>query len=263
MRPQTLASLASLLLLTLSSAPSVFANAADDAQQSASPETLSHARVVRLSFVKGSVATLKPGSNHWVRATLETPIEEGFSIVTTRGSAAELQFENGSTIRLGELSRMDFVQLALAPHGGHVNHMTLDLGVATMNVIPERHDEYVLNVSGVSLTPHGKTEFRTDSTRGRLRVEVFKGRVQAAGPNQSEKLAKNRVLAYDRAAGGAFQVTAQIQKDEWDKWVQARDEQAILAAYGQTVGFGDLRYAWESDLVPFGGFGLADLGDGF
>jgi ferric-dicitrate binding protein FerR (iron transport regulator) len=262
MRSQTLVSLASLLLLTLSSAPSVLANAADDAQQSPSPEPLSHARVVRLSFVKGTVAARRPGSNEWVRATLETPIEEGFSIVTTRGGAAELQFENGSTIRLAEFSRVDFVQLALAPHGGHVNHMTLDRGIATMNLVPERHDEYVLNVSGVSLTPHGKTEFRTDSGRDRLRVEVFKGHVLAADATQSEKLAKNHALAYN-PAGGPFQVTAQIQKDAWDKWVQAREEQAILAAYGETVGFGDLRYAWESDLVPFGGFGLADLGDGF
>lgn len=261
MRQRTLVFLASLLLLTLSFASPVLANA-DDAQQAPSSESLSHARVVHLSFVKGTVAVRKPDSRQWTRATLETPIEEGFSIVTGRNSFAELQFENGSTVRLGEFSHIDFVQLALAPHAGHVNHMTLARGVATMNIDPQRHDEYVLNVSGVSLTPHGKTEFRTDFGRDRLRVEVFKGHVLAADSTQSEKLAKNHALAYN-PAGGPFQVTADIQKDAWDKWVQARDQQAMLALYGQSIGIGDLRYEWESTLVPFGGFGAADVGDGF
>ena len=36
------------------------------------------------------------------------PIQEGFSAATAKKSFAELQFENGSTVRLGELTGVDF-----------------------------------------------------------------------------------------------------------------------------------------------------------
>ena len=87
---------------------------------------------------------------------------------------------------------IDFTQLALTPQGGHINHLTLDGGYATLHVIPQRNDEYLLSASGVSLAPHGKTEFRTDLNQDHLRVEVFSGHVQATDSNQSETLAKEQ-----------------------------------------------------------------------
>jgi hypothetical protein len=257
MRRQSSVFYAVLLLVTLYFAPSVIANP-DDAQAT-SPTGVSHARVVSLSLVSGTVIARRPGSTKWNRATLDTPIEEGVSIATAKHSFAEVLFENGSTVRLGELSRIDFTQLALAAHSGHINRLNLVIGFATMHVMPKRHDEYVLNASGASLTPHGKTEFRTDLNRGGLRVEVMSGQLQAADSDQSEQLRKNQVLTYDDG-GGAFQVTNSIQIDDWDRWVQTRDrEQASL------VGYSD---GWDAS-VPFGFGGsmgaLAGVlgGDGF
>jgi hypothetical protein len=218
--------------------------------------SLSHARVVSLSMVQGVVAVRKPDTGTWVRATLSAPIEEGFTIATERNSFAEVQFENGSTMRIGEFSRVEFKQLALAPHSGHVNRMSLVVGVATINVIPARHDVYVVMASGVNITPHGRAEFRTDLKGGHMRVEVFNGRVLAADSKESEVLAKNHALAYDYRSGAAFQETKAIQRDAWDKWVQERDRDADLAAYRRTEDpnnpSGGLLYGWD-DLVPFGG----------
>ena len=56
---------------------------------------LSHVRVVRLSFVEGTVTVRRPGSEEWASASVNTPIEEGFSIATGKKSFAEVQFENG------------------------------------------------------------------------------------------------------------------------------------------------------------------------
>ena len=67
---------------------------------------------------------------------VNTPIQEGFSLATDKKSFAEVQFENGSTVRLGELSGIDFTQLALSPQGGHINHLTLDQGYATSASFP-------------------------------------------------------------------------------------------------------------------------------
>jgi len=131
--------------------------------------------------------------------------------------------------------------------------LTLAVGFATINVIPKRHDEYVLTATGVSLQPHGKTEFRADLRHGHLRVEVFNGHVRAADSNQFRELRKNQVLACDYTTGGTIHVTDAIQIDEWDKWVQARNRQVRLSAYTDPPAG---MYSWENDLIPFGGLGL-------
>jgi ferric-dicitrate binding protein FerR (iron transport regulator) len=262
MRQQKSVFIAVFSLLTLSWVPFVLAGTGD-APESPSAAGLSHARAVSLTLVAGTVIARKPGTTKWIRATLNTPVEQGVSIATARHSFAEVQFENGSTVRLGELSRIDFVQLALAPPNGHIDHLTLAVGLATINVVSGRHDDFVLNSSGATLTPCGKTEFRTDLNHGRLRVEVFRGHIQAADSSQSEKFGKNHVLASDRRTGGVFQMSASIQLDDWDKWVQARDRQASLAAYGNQVSsINGLLYGWD-DLIPFGGMGTlpAAFGD--
>ena len=41
---------------------------------------------------------------------MNTPIQEGFALSTWPNSFAEVEFENGSTARLGELSKVDFTQ---------------------------------------------------------------------------------------------------------------------------------------------------------
>lgn len=252
-------STATFFLLTLCFTPSILANQ-DNAKEPPSVPSISHAQVVSLSLVEGTVLTRRPGFPKWERATLNAPIEEGCSIATARHSFAEIQFENGSTVRVGELSRLDFTKMVLAPHKGRVNYLTLAFGLATIHVFPKRHDEYLLNASSATLMPHGGTEFRADLKHGYLRVEVFHGYVQVADLNVSENLRKNQSLVRDsNAPNGAVPVTSTIQVDEWDKWVMARDRQASLAAYEAA---GDLMNGWAEELVPLGSMGPTDYGDG-
>lgn len=268
MRRQRLAILPGVLFVAFCS--STFTLAQTDDARSADSHTSevptvrslpgkSHARVVSLSLVEGTVIERGPGSGKWVRAALETPIQEGVSIVTARHSFAEVQFENGSTVRLGELSRIDFTELTLAPRGGYVDGLRFRAGFVTIHMLPSRHDECVLDASGASLMPRGKTEFRTDLSRGHLRIEVFSGHVQVADSTHAEKLRKNQVLAYDYPARSGFRVRDAIQMDAWDKWVRARDRQADLAAYNNQSP-GGLLYGWD-ELIPFGGMGAFPYGD--
>ena len=75
---------------------------------------LSRVRVVRLSYVSGTVAVKRASSSEWAKAMVNTPLEEGFAVSTSADSYAEVEFENGSTARLGEFPKIDFSQLALA-----------------------------------------------------------------------------------------------------------------------------------------------------
>ncbi len=212
---------------------------------------VSHARVVRLSYISGTVAVKRPGTNEWAKAMVNTPIQEGFSLSTSAGSYAEVEFENGTAAQLGELSQLDFVQLALGSRGEKLNRLRFAQGYATFHLIPEHGDEYTVEAGGATLSPSAKNEFRTNLDQNQLTVEVFKGWVKVETPNDSVKLGKDKVLEYNAQTDQAFNIRSGIQKDAWDRWAEARDRQSLLARKDSAVpGPGSL-YGW-SDLDAYG-----------
>ncbi len=214
-------------------------------------ETLSHVRVVRLSYVSGTVAIKRPGATEWAKALVNTPIQEGFTISTADHSYAEVQFENGSTARLGELSKLDFTQLALGPTGDKLNKMSLEQGYASFHFLPERGDVYSVEVAGATIAPRGKAEFRTDFNPPRLRVEVFNGSVDFDGSAKSLKLGKDKVLDFNTQTAETVALNSGISEDDWDHWVKGRDRQSTLALQESAVGASGPIWGW-SDLDAYG-----------
>ena len=223
----------------------------EDAAQSPQPAKLLHIRVVRLSFAEGTVSVRRPGSDQWAAATVNTPLQEGFTVATARNSFAEVEFENGSTVRLGEGSSLDFTQLALTQDGGHVNHLKITDGYATFKITPEHHDDFLLNVSGISLVPRGEATFRTDLDSQQVRVEVFRGELNCSDANQTEKLGKNHSLVRMIDSHEPFQISGGVHKDEWDKWIDARDDQASLVADNNAMALNAAMFGWD-DLFVYG-----------
>jgi hypothetical protein len=227
-------------------------------------QAFSHARVVRLSYVSGTVAVKRSGSAEWTNAIVNTPIQEGFELSTSATSYAEVEFENGSSARLGELSQMAFNQLALDAEGNKLNRLTFEQGYATFHFMPEHHDAYSVMVADATLTPSGKSEFRTDLNQDRVRVEVFNGTVDVTGRSGSTKLGKDKVLEFNPGgAEVAFNIQQGITKDSWDKWAEARDNQVQLSMRNQAVpgqgmyGWGDLGAYGEWAMIPGFGYGWA------
>ena len=215
-------------------------------------QPVSHVRVVRLSYLSGTVAVKRPGATEWAKALVNTPVQEGFEISTSADSFAEVEFENGSTARLGELSHLAFDQLALDAEGDKLNRMTFEQGYATFHFLPEKHDAYSVKIADATLTPSGKSLFRTDLDKGHVRVEVFNGSVQIVAPSGSAKLGKDKILEYNTGTTEvAFNIQQGIVKDSWDKWTEARDSQASLALNDQAVAAHGPVYGW-SDLDTYG-----------
>src|SRR6202035_4027221 len=70
---------------------------------SAKAQDYSNIRIVRLSFVEGSVQYQRPGES-WQDAQMNLPIQEGFAVRTGDGYA-EVEFETSLAIRLGRIRR--------------------------------------------------------------------------------------------------------------------------------------------------------------
>jgi hypothetical protein len=229
----------------------------------AAQQAVSHVRVVRLSYVSGTVGVRRAGAAAWTRALVNTPVQEGFEVSTSAGSFAEVEFENGSTARLGEFSQLTFDQLALDAEGDKLNRMTFEQGYATFHFLPEKHDTYSVKVADATLTPSGKSVFRTDFDKGHVRVEVFNGSVEVVARSGSEKLGKDKTLEYDTSMTEvAVNSRRGTVKDDWDKWTEARDSQATLAlndqavaAHGPVYGWSDLDAYGEWAMIPGFGYG--------
>jgi hypothetical protein len=241
-----------LFVLLATTLTALVTSGAIDAQEP-SP-ALSEARALRLSFVQGTVTIQRPGSSTWTQASANTPLQEGFSVATAQGGFAEIQFENGSTVRLGQLSRVDFNKLALASRGRELNRVTFEEGYATFHFMPGLRDEYLVETAGLTLAPRGKAEFRTDIHGQQTRVEVFEGEVEVSDSHQTEKLGTEKVLTCDVSTGAPFQITQGIEKDDWDKWVEAKDEQSTLAYHASAISIDGPMYGWD-DLDTYGDWG--------
>jgi hypothetical protein len=225
----------------------------------------SHVRIVRLSFTEGTVTVQRPDVEEWASAPTNTPLQEGFKLQTAEDSFAETEFENSSTARLGQLSLLEFTQLALAPSGAKVNRMTLHQGYATFNCLPEGDDFYEVTAGGATLTPHGKTRFRVDFEQGTLMVKVFKGSVEVMSPEGTGTLGQNTVLQILPGDEEPFQISQGITKDAWDEWVEERENRVEMVQnagapepYSSYVGngmFGFMDLVYYGNWVDLPGYG--------
>jgi uncharacterized protein DUF6600/FecR-like protein len=218
----------------------------------------SHARVVRLSFVEGTVTVQRPDVSEWSSAPVNTPIQEGFKLSTAEDGYAEVEFENGSAARLGQTGLIEFDQLGLASSGGKINRMTLDQGYATFTFQagPDDVNEVRVGDATIEVAPSSKARFRTDLQNGALRVEVFKGSVSVASPEGSQELDQDMVVEIRTGAEQAFVVNKGITKDAWDKWVDEREKALAASLSHPAPGLGpndvnSVTYGWN-DLNNYG-----------
>jgi hypothetical protein len=202
--------------ITLLPAPKVIA------QDSSQP------RVIRLSFVEGTVSVSRPDATDWATAPVNTPIQEGDHLSTDKNSYAEVQFEDGSTVRLGEQTQVDFDQLGVDDSGNRVSMMSLADGYATFHFVPRGGDAYTIAVAHTTLQPQGSPQselvVRVDVDQEAMRAEVFKGTAEFDASDGQETVGADQVLQYEAGSGEGYAITNGITRDAWDNWVEQRDQ---------------------------------------
>lgn len=213
----------------------------------------SDGRVVRLSFVEGNVTVERPDVQTWAEAPVNTPLQEGFKVSTGENSFAEIQFENGGTIRLGQLGLLKLTQLATADDGSEIDHVDLRQGYATFHPLASQLAKSLkVGTPSGMLSAHGGTEFRVDLDQGMERVEVIDGEVEVQSNLGDSTLDKDSVLIMQPGAADPTAVSQGITKDDWDQWVEDRENQATMGSGGPPPddGSGD-----DSDAT----YGMAEL----
>src|SRR3979409_649682 len=93
----------------------------------------SKARIVRLSDVQGSVQMDRGTGDGFDKTFLNMPVVEGSKLKTGDDGRAEVEFEDGSALRIVPNSEVEFARLALGDDGQKLSTMQLVVGMAYVN----------------------------------------------------------------------------------------------------------------------------------
>jgi hypothetical protein len=227
-------------------------------------DVVSHARIVRLSFVEGDVAYQSPGSS-WQRAVMNLPLQQGFSVRTDAGYA-EVEFESGLVVQLAGNTQLEFKQLSLID-GHKVTSLKLDQGtlIATANL--EKGDDVSISSGNGDVTVPHSGRFRIDSAQSQNWVTVFRGKVEVANGGNNTEVDNGKTLHFGSAsAGDADQssVDRSPRTDAFDKWASDREQAQENAQVGAGEFLRQRDYQFSTaDLYNYGmwsnisGYGMA------
>src|SRR5439155_3514104 len=151
----------------------------------------SQVRIVRLSQVDGAVQADRNTGQGFEKAFLNMQVTQGMKLRTNTDGRAEIEFEDGSTLRMVPHTIVVFPDLSLRDSGAKATAVNVQDGTAYVNFTGKK-DEFALSFAHekVSLTKpaHLRIELGdTDAT-----MAVFKGDVQVEGPSGAVNVGKKQ-----------------------------------------------------------------------
>src|SRR5882762_633249 len=222
----------------------------------------SQVRIVRLSNVEGTVQVDRNAGKGYENAFLNMPMVEGMKLATKDNGRAEVEFEDGSTLRITPKSSMEFTKLSVRDPGGRVSTLTLRTGQAYVNYLAkQKDDEFTLAFSNETVPLTRPVHFRLDVDPSDAVLSVFKGDLEVQSASGPVNLSKNNSATFDLLGGDKYTVAKNIEEDPYDAWdkqqVKYQQEYASKGSYSNyPYGYGvsDLNYYGSYSNIP--GYGM-------
>ena len=236
----------------------------------------SKARIVRLSEVQGTVQIDRATGDGFDKAFINLPVIEGSKLKTGKDGRAEVEFEDGSALRLAPDSEVDFTRLALGDDGQKLSTVKLVSGTLYTNLHPkksaDKSAQFLLNFARESVTVSESAHFRVELADATATLAVFKGKLSATTPSGQFELAEKHTATIDLAkddlakdaAGGdpakkdTFAIAKNYEAEPSDAWDRQQTEyhdryasaggSSINSPYG--YGMSDLNYYGSFMTVP-------------
>ncbi len=212
----------------------------------------SQARIVRLSQVDGAVQIDRNTGQGFEKAFLNLPITQGMKLKTGLDGLAEVEFEDGSAVRITPNTVISFPDLSLRDSGGKVSTVSLQEGTAYVNFLASKNknDELTLTFGKEKLTFSEAAHLRVQMGDADSSVAVFKGTAQVSGPAGTLEVGKNKTATFDLANDGKYELARNLEPDPYDAWdkqqSQYHDRYMTSNSYGSNspyaYGASDLNY---------------------
>src|SRR5438270_8705253 len=154
----------------------------------------SQARIVRLSDIQGSVEIDKNAGIGFERAFANLPITQGTKLHAAANGRAEVEFEDGSSLRLTPNTTVEFSKLSLADSGKRMSQVNLVEGMAYVNWLGK--DDLNLNFSRESIALDHSAHFRVDTSAQAANLSVCKGSVDVEGRAGQSVVEKTKTASF-------------------------------------------------------------------
>jgi hypothetical protein len=211
----------------------------------------SQVRIVRLSFTDGSVL-IDRNTGSFEKAIMNMPIVEGTKLVTETGARAEVELEDGSTVRLGPNAEVDFTQLSLKDDGGKVSAVEVRQGTVYFDITRHKNDEFRVAFAADQVTLDHAARFRVTVGEDKAELAALDSDLKVQGPEEVA-VKKGQTLTVDLESG-QFAVAKGIAADPLDDWVKAREAYRDRYASNQSYGVPYGGYYGGSDLNYYGNY---------
>jgi hypothetical protein len=226
--------MAGLAIIAAASLPATTARAQDtvgdayaNREDSGTPAQVGHGdqeqgpvRLARFSFTQGSVTWRPDDSSEWSAAVVNLPLRQGAEVWVTDGGRAEIQFDDGSLLRLGN-GGVAVLQTLYSDSDGEFTEVKLTGGVAALRL---KHDHSVFQVDTplVSVKSTGPSSMRVGVGDG-VEVGVRGGAATVEGAAGTISLAQGDYLDLPDA-DAPLRARALPRGDSWELWNDERDQ---------------------------------------
>lgn len=233
-------------------------------------------RIVRLSYVEGSVHILRGDSTEFSQAYQNMPLIEGSRVETGDDGRAEFEFEDGSLVRMAPDSSASLDQL-VRQNGVYISAVRLTGGLSYLELRASRRYSYLITYPDGNFSPVQNSTVRVNLDVQPADLAVLDGDIRVEKQDAyNVEVRQGESMDVDPGDPSRYFLSQTIAPDSWDSWNDDRDA-ALLAQAADTTNArdqyaGDVGYGW-SDLDAYGnwypvpGYGLmwqpSNYGDNF
>ncbi|HEY3704432.1 MAG TPA: DUF6600 domain-containing protein [Terracidiphilus sp.] len=250
---------ATAFLSTLWFAAAITAQTAETPKTS---DTASKVRIVRLSEVKGEVQMDRAIARGMENAVANLPVVEQTRMQTAMG-AAEVEFEDNSSLRMGPNSIVEFPKLERLQNGTTVSWIRVVRGTAYVSLMKSSlANQFTLLFGAQSVILPPNSHIRLDMGAGDAKLAVYDGTLKLQSQTGEVDVTKKKTVTFNLATAGELNVDNHIASaalDEWDKnSVGYHQRLAMVSSMNNSpyvYGMNDLSY--YGSFMDAGGCGMA------
>jgi hypothetical protein len=213
----------------------------------------SQARVVRLSEVQGDVQVDRNAGQGLEKAFLNLPISQGVKLQTGKDGRAEVEFEDGSTLRVTPETVITFPQLSLRDSGAKVSTVHLQEGSAYVNFAGSKDDEFTLTFAHEKLALAHSAHLRLEMGDADATLAVFNGEVQIQGDAGTVAVSKNHTAQFDLTDDDHYELAKSVEPDPFDQWDKEQNQYHQQYASNSYSSYSPYAYG-TNDLNYYGSF---------
>ena len=213
----------------------------------------SQARVVRLSEVQGDVQVDRNAGQGLEKAFLNLPITQGVKLQTGKDGRAEVEFEDGSTLRVTPETVITFPQLSLRDSGAKVSTVHLQEGSAYVNFAGSKDDEFTLTFAHEKLALAHSAHLRLEMGDADATLAVFNGEVQVQGDAGTVAVSKNHTAQFDLTDDDHYELAKSVEPDPFDAWDKEQNQYHQQYASNSYSSYSPYAYG-TNDLNYYGSF---------